>query len=190
MPSLSLNARQAALIDEVDLERVSALPWHAHRTGPNRVCAVNRTPGRPVLQMHRFILGAKAGEIVDHINGDPLDNRRCNLRIVTPRQNSMNRRASSTSGYLGVTASGGKFQAGIWPDRMHINLGRYDTAIAAAAAYNGAARAIYGEFARLNDAPIDADIFTRLIADRRAAITRLEREIAFLSEVPQCSPNH
>jgi hypothetical protein len=55
------------------------------------------------IPLSRFVMNAKQGEIVDHINGDPLDNRRCNLRIVTPRQNSLNRKSKTSTGFIGVT---------------------------------------------------------------------------------------
>ena len=51
----------------------------------------------------RLILNAKKGEIIDHINRDPLDNRRCNLRIVTARQSVLNRRLHSNTGFIGVS---------------------------------------------------------------------------------------
>lgn len=58
------------------------------------------------IYLHRIIVKAGSGEIVDHINGDPLDNRRCNLRVVTQHinmQNSSRRlHARNTSGYRGV----------------------------------------------------------------------------------------
>lgn len=55
------------------------------------------------IRLSRFVMDAKEGEIVDHIFGDPLDNRRKNLRIVTPRQNALNRKTKNPSGFFGVT---------------------------------------------------------------------------------------
>ena len=51
----------------------------------------------------RLLMRPERNEMVDHINRNPLDNRRCNLRIVTPRQNSINRTANSSTGYIGVS---------------------------------------------------------------------------------------
>ena len=58
--------------------------------------------------MHRYILNLKKGDMIDHINGNGLDNRRSNLRICTHTQNQANRRLSknNTSGYKGVWWSG------------------------------------------------------------------------------------
>lgn len=53
--------------------------------------------------LSRFIIGAKKGQIVDHRNRDPKDNRRKNLRIVTHRQNSLNKRCKNETGFIGVT---------------------------------------------------------------------------------------
>jgi len=55
-----------------------------------------------LVTLSRFVMNAKEGHLVDHIYGDPLDNRRKNLRIVTYRQNSLNRRYQNKSGYIGV----------------------------------------------------------------------------------------
>jgi hypothetical protein len=54
------------------------------------------------VRLSRFVMNAKDGQIVDHINRKPLDNRRCNLRFATQRQNSLNRKCKNTSGYIGV----------------------------------------------------------------------------------------
>jgi hypothetical protein len=53
----------------------------------------------------RLIMGPSRDKVVDHINRNRLDNRRCNLRIVSPRQNSLNRTAKSSTGYIGVSIS-------------------------------------------------------------------------------------
>ncbi len=54
------------------------------------------------ITLSRFVMDAKEGELVDHINGDPMDNRRKNLRIVNYRQNSLNKKCKNNSGFIGV----------------------------------------------------------------------------------------
>jgi hypothetical protein len=55
------------------------------------------------FSLPRFILKPPKDRIVDHINRNPLDNRRCNLRIVDARQSSLNRRLKSNTGRIGVS---------------------------------------------------------------------------------------
>ncbi len=55
------------------------------------------------FSLPRFILKAEKDRIVDHINRNPLDNRRCNLRIVNARQSALNRRLKSNTGRIGVS---------------------------------------------------------------------------------------
>lgn len=88
--------------------------------------------------MHREIAGAQAGDVVDHINGDMLDNRRANLRIGDKCLNSINRRAQSnnTSGHRGVDfdRKRQKWCARIKTDGKQRYLGRFaslDDALAA-----------------------------------------------------------
>jgi hypothetical protein len=59
-------------------------------------------PPQKHIQLARFVMNAKKGEIVDHINRDPLDNRRKNLRIVTKRQNCLNKKCKNGTGFIGV----------------------------------------------------------------------------------------
>lgn len=91
---------------------------------------------------------------VDHINGDRLDNRRCNLRVATYQQNSMNqhRTAISSSVYKGVSyrKDTNKFTAYITVNYKKINLGCFRSEQDAALAYDNAARVYFGEFANLN----------------------------------------
>ena len=104
--------------------------------------------------MHRVILKTPKGMDTDHRNGDGLDNRRCNLRICTKSQNSINRKMQSnnTSGYRGVYwhKRDKKWLAHIKIDGKKINFGYCSTKEQAAEAYNEAAKKHYGEFARLN----------------------------------------
>lgn len=81
-----------ALIDDEDAERVSKVDWHLVQS-PTTLYArtFDKRIGKSQQLLHRMVIGAQPGEIVDHINGDGLDNRRANLRIVTAAENAANR---------------------------------------------------------------------------------------------------
>jgi hypothetical protein len=90
---------------------------------------------------------------VDHINGDGLDNRKSNLRLATRAQNGCNLRPQQgkSSRFKGVAWHVcGKWRAHISPNRTQIALGLFDDEIDAALAYDMAALAQFGEFARPN----------------------------------------
>lgn len=91
--------------------------------------------------------------IVDHINGDPADNRWANLRACTQRENTRNKRASkaNTSGAKGVywDAARGKWLAAIGIDGRNKYLGRFATIDEAKAAYAVASHQLHGEFGRV-----------------------------------------
>lgn len=142
-----------ALIDDVDRHLV-ALPWRAQpaRTG---VFYASYRPkqlrGRPrgMKYLHREVLRAAKGVEVDHENGNPLDCRRHNLRIATPVENrrNMRRPRHNTSGFKGVARSvNDRWRAYI----CGRHLGLFDTPEEAAHAYDRAASAQFGDFARLN----------------------------------------
>ena len=75
----------------------------------NRPCLILKTEPYNTISLSRYIMRAGKGEIVDHINRNPLDNRRCNLRIVNSRQNMLNRKIKNNTGFAGVSASNSKF---------------------------------------------------------------------------------
>jgi hypothetical protein len=110
------------------------------------------------VYLHHFIIGdPPPGMVVDHINGDRLDNRRANLRFCTLAQNKQNSRPyrGGTSRYKGVswkrTGKGtGKWLARIRVDGKDIHLGFHKEEEEAAKAYDTAAIRYYGEFARTN----------------------------------------
>ncbi len=80
-----------AIVDAEDYEWLSRYKWHASVAGDGKVYA-KRQVGCCGVFMHRLIMQPPKGMVVDHINGNSLDNRRCNLRIVPPEVNSQNRR--------------------------------------------------------------------------------------------------
>lgn len=95
------------------------------------------------IQMHRYLMGAKRGEFVDHRNHQPWDNRIENLRLCTRVQN--NRNKSSTQG-VWYWAERGKWIAQIMINYKRIGLGYFWTKEAAQLAYCKKAREIFGEF--------------------------------------------
>lgn len=97
--------------------------------------------GKPVtVRLHRAVMGLDPGDKrqVDHINGDGLDNRRANLRIVTAAQNAQNRPANlgRTSKHRGVSwnTARGEWRAHAALDYKFIHLGCFDNETAAAEA--------------------------------------------------------
>lgn len=138
-----------ATIDAADAEMVAASgPWYASSDG----YATHRANGKPVVLMHRLILGCASDLEVDHIDGDPLNNRRANLRPATRGQNRQNTRPKKhgTSRFKGVTRlrrmGAARWQAAI-KSRF---LGTFSTEDDAARAYDQEARRLFGPFARLN----------------------------------------
>lgn len=101
--------------------------------------------------MHRIVAAAPPDKVVDHINGDPLDNRAENLRVCDMGQNLANsKRAPGRSAYRGVTKKRNQWRARINRHGREETIGTFATAEAAAAAYNKRALEIYGDFATLN----------------------------------------
>jgi len=110
-------------------------------------------------QLHRVVIGATKGQFVDHINGNSLDNRRCNLRLCTVSQNAQNRpaKANSRSGNKWVYWE--PFGRGLKPWRVrgelrgkNVHFGSYATKEEAVAVANEKLRQHHGAFARLNSA--------------------------------------
>lgn len=150
-----------ALIDDADYEAIRPYRWSAHRQSTGHIYAVARTARnnyvRHTIRMHRIILAPAAGLFVDHINGDGLDNRRANLRLCTPSQNSQNqrlRREAATSQFKGVSRTGKTDQrpwfAAVYVAGVRRFSGLFATEIEAALAYDDAARRLHGDFARVN----------------------------------------
>ncbi len=140
------------LVDDADFDCLNQWKWCRNTRG----YAVRRdsVSGRVVL-MHREILSPPAGVLVDHINGDPLDNQRENMRLCTHAENIRNckkHRNGATSRFKGVSWNkrDKSFQVSIMFQRKAMNLGSYKSEEDAARAYEAAAHKYHGEFARTN----------------------------------------
>lgn len=106
--------------------------------------------GGAKMYLHRFILQPPPGLLGDHKNGDGLDNRRENLRVATKGQNNVNRPVKNATGFRGVSRRPRYFVAYICIDGRGFHLGCFKTPEQAARAFDAAALAHWGEFARLN----------------------------------------
>jgi hypothetical protein len=151
---ITLSDNTSVLVDDDDYERLSQWKWSANGNG----YAVRNERYEPKKYrkqyLHRAIMNAKPGEIVDHINGNTLDNRKDNLRICDLRGNAQNSRGKKRmySQYKGVSFDKRrqKWVAQISVDTKNVSLGGFTVELDAALAYNKAATEHYGEFAQIN----------------------------------------
>ena len=152
---ISLTKGFETVIDIADLAMVSGYRWVVLINSQTGHAYAVRFEGRKCILMHRMLLSAPSDRQVDHDDGDGLNNRRGNIRLATPSQNQANRVMDRRNklGAKGVSldrrdALTHPFRACIQHDGKTIHLGRYATVEEASAAYLGAAKAIYGRFAR------------------------------------------
>lgn len=115
------------------------------KSGHLRICIDRR-----YYLLHRlawiYVHGDWPKQDIDHINGDPSDNRIANLRDVTPQVNAQNQRKAnptSTTGIMGAGVSRGRFRARIRVGGQRLSLGFFGTADEAAAAYLDAKRELH-----------------------------------------------
>ena len=136
------------IFDIEDMEVVQSHTWSVAR-GHVRTTIDGRS-----VYLHQLLLGRSRDREIDHINGDKMDNRRCNLRPVTHAQNNQNKglRRDSTTGYKGVCFDkrSGKYLAYINANGKRTYLGLFDDKLSAAYAYDTAALQLHGEYARPN----------------------------------------
>lgn len=171
MPYIPLTQGQKALVDPEDYAWLSQYKWYAHKTTYGTYMAArtyrDETGKLIFLYMHRAIVAAPEGMVVDHINGDTLDNRRANLRICTRAENNRNmhrfrtrKRAAIHSRFKGVywDKKSKKWMAQIRVNKRNIYLGRYETEQEAAIAYDLAALHYFGDYARPNFVEIRKDV--------------------------------
>lgn len=155
MRVIELSKGHVAIVDDEDFLELAQYKWciggHGYAYRAMKNC---ESHPRKVIYMHRAILGDIPGMVIDHINGNKLDNRRCNLRHATRGQNNANAglRKNNTTGFKGVSIrrDTGKFMAQITVNGVNRKLGTFATAEEAHAAYAAEAKNNYGEFAKLN----------------------------------------
>lgn len=122
---ISLPCGRVALIDDADAHLATLKWWFV-----DRYVRRSRTKANTCHLLHRAVTQAPSGTVVDHINGDTLDNRRANLRVVTHRANSHNTtstRKNGSHGAIGVTWNKRQWQAQIRVDGRLKHIGVFKT---------------------------------------------------------------
>ncbi len=158
MRTVPLSQGYKAIVDDDVFDAVSCHKWHVELVNGNPKYAQARLPDGTKIRLHRFVMGCTVGDgiVVDHRNGDGLDNRKTNLRACTQSQNCMNSRrrshaAASLKGMVWNKARQ-KWEARIVYKKRQRYLGIFATEEDAAIAYDVAAQLLFGEFALLNKA--------------------------------------
>lgn len=163
MKKISLTGKYGkdkyTIVDNDDYEKLANYKWYLTPKGycwrhENKNEYIGRN--RKNIIIHRQILKLKKGEVADHINRNPLDNRKSNLRKCTTQQNIFNRRKLkckklNASKYKGVFLRPySRWESNLKFNGKSIYLGSFNTEIQAAKAYNLKARELFGSFALLN----------------------------------------
>lgn len=149
------------MVDKSDYDFINQFKWWSqkdkriNRTSVYTQVTTGKNENRKYVRflLHHLLLGKPPeGMVVDHINGNPLDNRRNNLRICSSSQNNMNRKISirNKSGYKGVSwsQSTNKWKAKITVNKKCLTIGYFENKIEAKKAYDEAGKKYFGEFFR------------------------------------------
>ncbi|MCA0455635.1 MAG: HNH endonuclease [Chloroflexi bacterium] len=157
---IQLKHGHVAIIDEQDAD-LALITWTPKVYENGAVYCVNQIRKRPTLRLHNVVFERVIGrplsddEYADHIDRNPLNNRRSNLRLATKMQNNQNVgiQRNNTTGYKGASLNRrtGLYRARITVNSKEKDLGWYHTAEDAASVYNHYAAIHYGEFAYINE---------------------------------------
>ncbi len=147
---ICLNNGLSCIVDDEDFDKVSRHTWYCQKSGKNRYAA-SRTNGKFVY-MHKIIMHCN---LIDHINGNGLDNRKCNLRSSNKSLNSVNsqkRDGNNTSKFKGVSfrVDRNRWRSVVTKDKKTYFLGHFFTELDAAKAYNTKVLELFGQNAVLN----------------------------------------
>lgn len=136
-------------IDKNDLEKCSKLTWHYAKNKDSKYIQT-RIKGK-MIKLHRYIMNMNNSNlVVDHINRNPLDNRKSNLRICSYKENSFNKsiRVDNTSGIPGVSfhKTNKKWRAKIKYNNLTIHLGYFEDINEALINRRVAEEILFGEY--------------------------------------------
>jgi hypothetical protein len=144
MKKIKLSQGKFAIVDDIDFESLSKFNWYCDNNRAVRNATMVNYKRTKRILMHRQIICAPEGIIVDHINMNPLDNRRENLRLANRSQNGMNRIVKGVYWHKRIK----KWQASITKNRVQIHLGYFETKEQAQQVRLEAEVNYFGSFAR------------------------------------------
>jgi hypothetical protein len=135
MREIPLTKGYAALVSDEDYAELSRHKWHV--SGGKKPYAVRIINGRQRVYMHRYLLGDPEGFLVDHIDGNSLNNQRENLRLATHEQNSCNRTLKPKDSRIGRVTFRGVTEQRVFKEPAHARWWE-----------NQRRKELYGEFAK------------------------------------------
>lgn len=151
-----LTQGKVAIVDDEDYDYLNQFKWHASKLSGKFYARRYIKLSKPSIKilMHRDIMKPEKVYVIDHIDGNTLNNQKNNLRICTHAQNMRNSKINinNTSGFKGVywNKQNAKWTALIRLNNKKIHIGYYIDIKDAAKAYNAAALKYHGEFANIN----------------------------------------
>ncbi len=158
---LNKDKTKYTIVDDDLWHELSKYSWYL-RYDNYIVCKINSK----MVRMHRYILNAPKELNVDHIDNNPLNNKKENLRLCSQSQNCFNKTKtikSTTSQFKGVSFSkqNNKFMTTIWHNNIKYNLGSYENEYIAGLAYNLKAQELFGEFSNLNNIELNIEKYEK-----------------------------
>lgn len=152
MAEIPLTRGLSALVDDDDYLTVMSAGLWCVRPGPRRMSYAARQDARKTIHMHTVLTGWK---MVDHINGNGLDNRRANMREARALLSGASRRSPIRPPAHGRIKGVRQTRSGKWEARIKFRgaekyIGRFGSAVEAAQAYDRAALDLFGSYAYLN----------------------------------------
>ncbi len=151
MKYINITKGKRVLVDDDDFKFLNQWHWYWHTGYAARRLNLGINKSK-ILLMHRALLSVPENKEVDHINGDRLDNRKANLRIVSHQENmqNMKKRVNSTSKFRGVSFHKGAWDVQLWNNGKHIYIGRFKDEIQAAKIADSESIKLFGKLAKLN----------------------------------------
>ena len=172
-----LNKNGEFVIDLEDLDKVKRYRW---RKSYGRIVTGNNSKTRPTLYLTHLLLDINSTDYhnkIDHIDGDPSNNRKSNLRVCTQGQNVLNKSfmSNNTSGIIGVSRDHRKNRKTNWCAEIRLNkkrwhIGAYKTIEEAAYARYIAEKILFKEFRNTNKDKEKLEMFENIPLKRRNEI--------------------